>query len=358
MTDRLIHRIMVVDDDRDYRSMVQMFLELEGFVCEPAANADEALEKQRRGSFDLVISDVRMAGKDGIQLMGELLREFPGLQVIIMTGHAAEYSYKDILEAGAADFIAKPFEMLRLKAKIERLERENRILAALRETNQALLWESRVNGTFADLSKALISPLSFEDMSRVVLDCAKDLTESELGSVLYVGDRNSDSAPAKKARDSLAERRPCIQCLISDGRQSLCLRIPDTDQPVFYNSGDELPDSLALPLTDTVVHRLLSFPAQMDGKLIGQILVANATRDYSKTDLQVIGRLADIYALAINRKHMEERLLTTQEELCRARDKLQTLLEERTERLSKAADLLKRSIQCIRNVTQAEPGTL
>ena len=74
---------------------------------------------------------------------------YPHLCFIIMTGHADEYTYSNITEAGAADFIFKPFPIAELKAKLERIEKERSILAELQEKNEALLLEGEINASFA-----------------------------------------------------------------------------------------------------------------------------------------------------------------------------------------------------------------
>lgn len=73
--------------------------------------------------FELVISDIKMAGIDGLHLLSEILKIDPGLDTIMMTGHTSVYTYSDIIKAVAADFIAKPFRLPELKAKMERIGR-------------------------------------------------------------------------------------------------------------------------------------------------------------------------------------------------------------------------------------------
>ena len=60
---------------------------------------------------DLVVSDIKMKGMDGVALMQEARRSYPQVPFIMMTGYALEYSYHDTINAGASDFIAKPFSL-------------------------------------------------------------------------------------------------------------------------------------------------------------------------------------------------------------------------------------------------------
>jgi PAS domain S-box-containing protein len=141
MDNYVMKNILVVDDEDAYRGLVQRFLQSLDYACEVASDAFEALSWLHQKTFELVITDLRMPGQDGVELAREALREYPHLAVMIMTGHASDYSYSDIVKAGVSDFITKPFEVGELKAKIERIERERLILHDLRCTNEDLQQE-------------------------------------------------------------------------------------------------------------------------------------------------------------------------------------------------------------------------
>jgi len=133
-----IRHFLVVDDEDSFRKLVGHYIQKLGFRCEMASNAVEALRKIESAHFDIVVSDIRMKEKDGLELMRETRSKFPDLDFIIMTAHAGDYSYSDIVEAGAADFITKPFPLPELKAKIERITREKQLVTRLRMANEEL----------------------------------------------------------------------------------------------------------------------------------------------------------------------------------------------------------------------------
>ena len=157
MEERVIERILVVDDEEGHRTVVGQFLQRAGYICNMAPDAFEALKALDHNHFDLVISDIRMHGKDGLELAREALGKYPQLYFIIMTGDAARYSYTDIIDAGASDFITKPFSVGELKAKIDRIEREKQVFQALRAANETLLT------TLDDTIDALASSLEMRD---------------------------------------------------------------------------------------------------------------------------------------------------------------------------------------------------
>jgi putative two-component system response regulator len=131
---RVIRRMLVVDDEEPCRLLIKEICHRLGISCEAAADAQEALEKLHGNAFDLVLSDIIMKGKDGIALMREAQKEFPHLDFIIMTGYRPDFSYSDIIAAGATDFIAKPFEVGELEAKLGRITREKLVLRQLQKT--------------------------------------------------------------------------------------------------------------------------------------------------------------------------------------------------------------------------------
>jgi len=131
-----LSHILVVDDDDVILKTVEQFILSIGYACSVASDALTAMEILEERSFDLVISDIAMPQMDGIEFMRKAIALFPDLKFVIMTGYSSEYSYSGIIEAGATDFLAKPFKFEELKAKIERIERENSLLVQLREKEQ------------------------------------------------------------------------------------------------------------------------------------------------------------------------------------------------------------------------------
>lgn len=135
---RRIKNILIVDDEQSICAMLTRFLRSSGYSCESTIFPAEALERLESNTFELVISDIKMAGIDGLQLLGEIHKIDPELDTIMMTGHTNIYTYSDIIKAGATDFIAKPFQLPELKAKMERIDRERKMQRELKELNIAM----------------------------------------------------------------------------------------------------------------------------------------------------------------------------------------------------------------------------
>ena len=127
-------QILVVDDEAAQREILRTILVAEGYQVETAGTAVEALEKGGRNRFDLVLSDLRMPGADGLSLVRELSREDPTTLVIIMTGFGSLDSAEQAMKQGAFDYLTKPLErddLLRIVGRaFDRigLIQENRLL--------------------------------------------------------------------------------------------------------------------------------------------------------------------------------------------------------------------------------------
>jgi len=127
-------RVLVVDDERPQRDILQMILESEGYETTAAGNGRQALQAARSGPFDVVLTDLKMPDMTGIELLSELLAAQPGLCVTLMTAHGTIDSAVEAMKKGAFDYLTKPLEkdevLLVLRRAMERshLVRENRML--------------------------------------------------------------------------------------------------------------------------------------------------------------------------------------------------------------------------------------
>lgn len=124
-------KVLIVDDDPLILETICFFVSSFGFGCESASSGPEALDILTREKFQIVISDIVMPGMDGMELLKEIKNLYPEVGVIIVTGYAENYSYSDVIRAGAIDFISKPFQKDELEAKLDRVVREQNMIREL-----------------------------------------------------------------------------------------------------------------------------------------------------------------------------------------------------------------------------------
>ena len=124
-------RVLVVDDERRQRDILQMILEAEGYETATAANGRSALAASASETFDVVLTDLKMPDVDGLQLLSALAARAAPPCVILMTAHGSIDSAVEAMRRGAFDYLTKPLEkddlLLVLRRAMERthLVREN-----------------------------------------------------------------------------------------------------------------------------------------------------------------------------------------------------------------------------------------
>ncbi|HEX8144485.1 MAG TPA: sigma-54 dependent transcriptional regulator [Pyrinomonadaceae bacterium] len=117
--------ILVVDDEKSQREILEMILSNAGYDVTTASSGEAALKFARERRFDLALTDLKMTGMDGIELLQHLLAQDSSIIVILLTAHGSIDSAKEALKRGAYDYLQKPFDQDKL------LETINRALARL-----------------------------------------------------------------------------------------------------------------------------------------------------------------------------------------------------------------------------------
>jgi excisionase family DNA binding protein len=113
-------RILVVDDEDTVRDLIARALLGAGYDVAVAANGPAALERLAESGTDLLITDLRMPGMDGLSLIREARKTAPGLPVIVITGFSTEETAADAVALGVAGYLTKPFRLSRILAATAR----------------------------------------------------------------------------------------------------------------------------------------------------------------------------------------------------------------------------------------------
>ncbi len=110
-------KILVVDDEEVMREFL-----LEVFSAQDpmgAHNGETALEMIQQNPVDLVITDLKMPGMDGLTLLKKIKEHDKGIKVIVVTGYASLQTASECIQAGAADFLKKPFSIAQIRAAVQ-----------------------------------------------------------------------------------------------------------------------------------------------------------------------------------------------------------------------------------------------
>lgn len=240
--------VLVVDDEESLREVVSEVLREEGHRVLTAASAEEALTLLDAQHCDLVITDIRMPGMSGIDLLQKIKERDANTQVIIITSHASFDTALTALRTGAYDYLIKPFEDLELISTVVnralekvRLARENKmLLEAMRRYNEEL---EEVNGVLRELAirdglTGLYNHRYFQEM--LAMEAARAQRHQRAFSLLFI-----DVDHFKKYNDTYGH--PLGDRVLCQLGEILKSRLRKSDMAARYG-GEEF--VLLLPETD------------------------------------------------------------------------------------------------------------
>lgn len=115
-------RILIVDDEMEYREVLQMILEEKGYITETAVNGKDALEKLKKNNFNLVLTDLIMGEMDGVELLKNIKKDYNEIEVILITGYGTIENAVDAMKKGAFTYFVKSHDPEDLLKEIKKVE--------------------------------------------------------------------------------------------------------------------------------------------------------------------------------------------------------------------------------------------
>ncbi|MGH9661565.1 MAG: HD domain-containing phosphohydrolase [Bryobacteraceae bacterium] len=170
-------RILIVDDEAPIRLLLGEFLQGEGYEVTLASNGHEAIEALSRGAFDLVMSDVRMPGMNGLELLGEVVKQHPTVGVLMLTACEDLTLAVNAMRIGALDYILKPFRLGEIAVSVKNaLERRR---SQLEQSRRVQTLEETVTERTVELRKMLERLRDASEITLEALVSALDAREHE-----------------------------------------------------------------------------------------------------------------------------------------------------------------------------------
>ncbi|MDA8160758.1 MAG: diguanylate cyclase [Desulfobacteraceae bacterium] len=124
-------KILIVDDDPIVLEVMKSIIASYGFPLATAENGQQAIARLQSDRFAIVLTDINMPVMDGMELLKYVKSHYPEIGVIVVTGLSEEYSYIDVINAGAIDYMTKPFDGSELLARLCRVIREQALVREL-----------------------------------------------------------------------------------------------------------------------------------------------------------------------------------------------------------------------------------
>ena len=171
--------ILVVDDEERVRGLLVRLLEEEGYQVSAVASAEEALRELEGGSHDVVLTDLMMPGRSGMELLGEIRQGHPDTAVILVTAHGTVDSAVEAMGKGAFHYVCKPFKLDEVRIIVQRAIEESRTkheLAGLRREVHQRFEFSNIIGKSKSMQEV------FELIRRVARSTSTVLIEGKSGT--------------------------------------------------------------------------------------------------------------------------------------------------------------------------------
>lgn len=162
----MLNSVIVVDDESSIRSAVEQWLSLSGFEVQLFSRADECLAQLPAHFPGVILSDVRMPGMTGLELLAEVQRRDADLPVILLTGHGDVPMAVEAMRDGAYDFLEKPFSPETLLGSLRRALEKRRLVLENRALHEQADNRSKLDATLLGVSRGL------QTLRRQVLDLA------------------------------------------------------------------------------------------------------------------------------------------------------------------------------------------
>ena len=210
-------RILVVDDEKLIVKGLKFSLEQDGYLVDTAFDGEMALEQAGKNGYDLIILDVMLPGKDGMEVLRQI-RERSMTPVMMVTAKGDDMDKILGLEYGADDYITKPFNILEVKARMKAILRRNEAAAAQRREQEdmtlaagllSLRPESRQ--VFMDGREIVLTVKEFDLLEHLMRNPNKVYSRENLLSIVwgydYPGDVRTVDVHIRRLREKI-ERTP------------------------------------------------------------------------------------------------------------------------------------------------------
>ena len=180
------HRVLLIEDDQSLRGFLRKAFHEEGYVVDHAARGDEGLPMALGTTYDCVILDRMLPGLDGLELLRELRRAGQRAPVLLLTARGEPAERVRGLEAGADDYLPKPFDLAELLARVQALIRRARLAADELVLHVGVLTiDPMARRVSADGRSIDLSPREFALLVFMAQHCGRTLSRARLSEAVW-----------------------------------------------------------------------------------------------------------------------------------------------------------------------------
>lgn len=301
----LSEKIVIIDDEKRMCDSLSALLSGEGYRVEAFQNSADAAAMLGRDRIDLVISDIKMAGPDGLEILRLVKEVDPAIPVILMTGYASLETALEAINKGAYDYLLKPVEFAYLALAVRRaLEKrraelaEARLLEELKLSNFILKRRLDELDALYEAGKSIGSSTNLNDLLRQIVVLAATVTEAQVGSIMLLDEHKEFlrvAAAIGLEPDVVAQTRlpvgESIAGYVAKSGEPLVIADVESD-PRFKRTNKEKYGAASL----------LCVPLRIKNSVLGVINMAHkqGRTPFSDDDLRLLSTFASQAAVAVD----------------------------------------------------------
>ena len=331
---RSISHILVVDDEEYICEVIKELLSNEGYQIQTMCDPQKAIEFIKDQPMDLVLTDLIMGKKSGVDVLNQTMKFHPDAIVILMTGHPTIENAVAVLKSGAYDYLVKPFSMDTLEAVIKRgLEKQRLYRENINLKETVSLYK---------ISEAMGSTIRLDFLLNLILETAIKELDADMASVLLLDEKTKRLTPEA----SLGVPSEMAKSGLLTGQDNISRWVIKQGRPRVFDK-DEIGERFSSHHLRKNVRSVIVHPLMAKGKVIGTLILIRSKgriSPFTTGQLHSLSIIASKAASAIENSRLYEELkesylqtLTTLANAVEARD---IYTRGHTERVCYMAELM------------------
>lgn len=311
-------KIIIIDDEADVLDLCERILTLQGYQVKTARNGPDAMQLAEKEQFNLLLTDIKMPGMNGLEIVQALKEADPGLICVLMTGYSTIDRVIEALKLGVDEFIMKPFTPEELTLVINKaLEKQQ-----LRTENFRL----RSLIPLFELNKTLMGTVEVKEVLQRLLEIAQQETKADFASI-YTFDQGEIKHFYHKAEDNDDERaqKTCdkLAQLIFEGSQLLTL-----SRTRLHHASHQI------ILEESGAQAVMAIPLKSQNSDLGALILIQKNNDFAPGDSDFLAVLSSQASIALENARLFSKIQEAYQEL-------QTLDDMKSEFINIAAHELR-----------------
>ncbi len=304
-------RILVVDDEERMCDSLRALLSTLGHQIGTAVDGNEALNKILNESYDVILSDIRLPGKDGLELLREAKRKDPNAVVILMTAYASLESAVQAVSEGAYDYLLKPVDFSQLKLAVNRAvdkrfsdRARERLVDELRAKNHLLRQRIAEINALYRAGKSLSTTVELPELLAQIMQLATTVIGAGTGSIMLLDNEHN----TLRIQAAVGIERDVIEETTLPLGSSIAGYVAQSGKPVMIEDIEKDKRFGRQSKDHYRSKSLLCVPLKVKNEILGVINLTDKTggENFNRQDLKLLTTFASQAAMAIDDAHHYE----------------------------------------------------